>query len=109
MDAGDFLKGYIILGVCTVTAAFGVIWVGTWWACMLAFLGMGLAAHGLLEYYAVKILNDWEIEAPGACEAHRRMLPPWISTHGGHRHLCIDPKYSYRPKDRELIEEWKFF
>ena len=81
MDAGDFLKGYIILGVCTA-AALGMIWIGTWWACMPAFLGIGVTAKGLREYDAVKILEYWKHEDPGACEAHRRMLPPWFLGRG---------------------------
>ena len=107
MDENAFWKGYLLVGSAAVIGAAAVILVDVWWVDMLAFLGVGIAVKGVLGFYTEKILDYWKKEDPGACEAHRRMLPPWFDR--APRPLCIDPHYPYRPKDRELVEEWKFF
>ena len=75
---------------------------------MLAFLGVGIAVHGSLAFYTDTIRAYWKQADPGACEAHRRMMPPRFINTGG-QYLRIDPRYPYRTEDRELVEEWKFF
>ena len=108
MEDTDFSGGYLAIGAA-VTAAGAVLLTDLWWVDLLAFLGTGAAVHMILEHYAKKVLAYWEIEDPGACGAHRQMLPPWFAGGPGGRHLCIDPRCPYRPKDRELIDEWRAF